>query len=488
MQLTPLSTQKTKQDDKPRTPTRSIPAWAMIKVNRPVMDLQEFLASGVDCDREGQVDLRALDFVSSYDSHLMCPICHCPFVQPVRLQCDHIFCQKCLHSAISTFRSAEPDDFPCPSCRTPSSRVSTSIPRLLVNMCDEIQVRCPLQAQGCQEVVPRGHVQSHVEKYCGYKLVACPDESCDKKTRKRDLAEEQRCMHSYCRCARCEADVMELDFAEHDKELCPSLETTCLDCGTTVFQREFKKHVESCPDVVSTCAASKYGCAVKVRRADIATHEQTCPLVSIGPYFEAQNTRLNSLELTVRHLQQRNEIFEDGLANMRSTLLESARASGSGRNGVRLPSDGGRLQQSELDEVDGSGERSQIFSSNATTYLLSLHESLREEVNQMSHALTDLDARASMTIMNECLRIKEDMAYTNAAVNSVRMQVQWLMNPRLHNGTRAGVMRANPAGNDGTRSQLTSTPGPGPSSAAGSSLEPLRPRRPSDSGREGTKL
>ncbi|KAJ5636407.1 Zinc finger RING-type [Penicillium longicatenatum] len=438
------------------------------------MDLQDFLALEADCDTEDQVDLRALEFVSSYDSHLMCPICHCPFIQPVRLQCDHVFCEKCLRSAITTFRSAESDEFPCPSCRTPTSQVSMSVPRLLINMCDEIQVRCPLAAEGCQELVPRGHIQSHVDKYCGYRLVPCPDESCDKKTRRKDLQAENRCRHSYCRCSRCEEDVMEQDYEEHDKELCPSLEITCIGCGTIVLQRTMKNHTEACPEVVSSCAASKYGCAVKIRRAEIATHEQQCPLVAIGPYFEAQNTRLNSLELTMRHLQQRNEIFEDGMANIRTTLVESSRLDD-------------RNSSSIADDTEESADRSSnVFSSNATTYLLSLHESLREEVSQMSHALTDLDARASMTIMNECLRIKEDMAHTNAAVNSVRMQVQWLMNPRLHNGTRAGGVRPNANTGNDTRSQVASAPGPG--NVAGPSLGPLRPRRPSDSGREGTKL
>ncbi|OQD76362.1 hypothetical protein PENDEC_c004G00590 [Penicillium decumbens] len=450
------------------------------------MDLQEFLALEATHDGDDLVDLRALDFVSNYDSHLMCPICHCPFVDPVRLQCDHVFCRQCLHSAITIFHSADSDEFPCPSCRTPASRVSTSVPRLLINMCDEIQVRCPLQAEGCVEVLPRGHVQSHVDKYCGYRLVSCPDDSCEEKIRKKDLQTEQRCLHRYFRCPRCEEDVMEKDYQEHDEELCPSLQSTCVDCGTTLPQRKLKRHVDTCPEVISPCAASKYGCPVKTRRADSATHEQTCPLVSIGPYFEAQNTRLNSLELTMRHLQQRNEIFEDGIANIRTTLLESARTGGcSGSRNGRNVTEGDRNQADESDE-----RSSNVFSSNATTYLLSLHESLREEVNQMSHALTDLDARASMTIMNECLRIKEDMAHTNAAVNSVRMQVQWLMNPRLHNGARTGGIRSNTAtaGNETARSQLTSTPAPGPSNAAGLSLGPLRPRRPSDTGREGTKL
>ena len=447
------------------------------------MDIKSFLEMEAASTLEEPLDLRTLDYVSSYDSHLMCPICHCPFVQPVRLHCDHVFCQKCLASTIITFRSADTDEFSCPSCRTPTSQISTSVPRLLVNMCDEIQVRCPWAEAGCEEVVPRGHVKSHVEKYCGYRMVLCPDESCGKTIRQKDLQSDGRCVHGYRRCERCGEDVVEQEFADHDKELCPSLEATCNACGTTMVRRSLAKHMDICPEVLISCAAAQYGCAVKVRRVDVATHETQCPLVSISPYLEAQNTRLNSLEMTMRHLQQRNEIFEDGMANIRASLLESARLGNSGR----LAQNGDRDQART--DADESAEFASAFSSHTTQYLLSLHESLREEVTQMSHALTDLDARASMTIMNECLRIKEDMAHTNTALNSVRMQVQWLMNPRLHNGTRNNVMRANTTSNDTTRTSLTSTSVPGPSSnGASNSLGALRPRRPSDSGREGTKL
>jgi hypothetical protein len=210
----------------------------------------------------------------------------------------------------------------------------------------------------------------------------------------------------------------------------------------------------------------------------MTTHEQSCPLVAMSPYFEAQNTRLNSLELSVRHLQQRNEIFEDGIANIRSTLGESARIAASAHSGGQT----GREQQparADFNSDDPADIAASIFSSNATTYLLSLHESLREEVSQLSHAITDLDARASMAIMNECMRIKEDIAHTNAAVNSVRMQVQWLINPRLHQGMR-GAVRTNTANEETTAA--------GPSQSSAQSLDHLRPRRSSDSGREGTKL
>jgi hypothetical protein len=210
----------------------------------------------------------------------------------------------------------------------------------------------------------------------------------------------------------------------------------------------------------------------------------------MGPYFESQNARLNSLELGMRHLQQRNEIFEDGLANIRSTLVESTRVNsnshGAGSN--RASRDQGPITRPEASADDPEDVDTSIFSSTANSYLLSLHESLREQVGQLSHAINDLDARASMAIMNECLRIKEDVALTNAAVNSVRMQVQWLMNPRLHQGPRGGV-RANST-NEGGRTQLESSSpsAAGPSQTTAQSLGFLRPRRSSDSGREGTKL
>lgn len=157
------------------------------------------------------VDLRSLDYVSSYDTHLMCPICRCPFIHPVRLQCDHVFCQKCLDSAI-TSSGASRDDFKCPTCRAPTTDAFMGVPRLLINMCDDIRVKCPFANEGCAEIVPRGHVRAHVSKYCDYRLVDCPDESCEEKTRKIHLRPEGRCLHSLIRCSSCKEDIMEQDF------------------------------------------------------------------------------------------------------------------------------------------------------------------------------------------------------------------------------------------------------------------------------------
>ncbi|OJJ37502.1 hypothetical protein ASPWEDRAFT_50669 [Aspergillus wentii DTO 134E9] len=432
------------------------------------MNLEELLMMESNRDREEIVDLRALDYVSSYDDHLMCAICHCPFIRPVRLQCDHVFCQRCLNVAMTSV-GGNRDEFKCPSCRSPTRDAYMNVPRLLINMCDDIRVKCPFSGEGCSEIVPRGHIQSHVDKYCVYRLMDCPDRSCGKQTRKKDLSPDQSCMHELHTCSRCEKEVMEQDFKV------PS-----------VFRKALEEHIDSCPEAIHSCAASKYGCPVKVKRTELTAHEQQCPLITMGPYLEAQNSRLNSLELTVKHLQQRNEIYEDGLANIRTSLTDASHSM-SGLSREPPANSGHQPGPSSVPEADDQplADRSSIFSSNsATTYLLALHESLREEVGQMSHAISDLDTRASMAIMNECLRIKEDMAHTNAAVSSIRMQVQWLMNPRLHQAQRTSNVRAN--GSDETRTPATATAGP--SNSAGPSPGALRSRRLSDSGREGTKL
>lgn len=179
------------------------------------MNLDEFLRiepnPGNDADL---VDLRALEYTSDYDEHLMCPICHCPFVNPVRLHCDHVFCQECLSTAIictSTVGTGT-SNFKCPGCRVPSKEVFLNVPRLLVNMCNEIQVKCPFSDEGCGEIIPRGHVQAHVDKYCNYRLLDCPDESCEKKTRRKDFRSDNRCVHTLRSCPNCDEQVMDLDF------------------------------------------------------------------------------------------------------------------------------------------------------------------------------------------------------------------------------------------------------------------------------------
>ena len=79
-------------------------------------------------------------------------------------------------------------------------------------MCDEILVRCPFSKEGCEETVQRGHVQAHVDKYCDYQLMSCPDTNCEQKIRKKDMDADGKCLHESRECRECHDTVMELDY------------------------------------------------------------------------------------------------------------------------------------------------------------------------------------------------------------------------------------------------------------------------------------
>ncbi|KAI1987785.1 hypothetical protein LOZ53_004153 [Ophidiomyces ophidiicola] len=442
------------------------------------------------------VDLRSLEIASKYDGHLMCPICHCPFVHPMQLNCDHIFCQHCLDVCVGLDTL---DDVLCPTCRSPIDPAIKSAPRLISAMCDDILVKCPYNAYGCDEVVQRCHIQAHVDKYCDYMPIPCLDVTCKKMIRAKDAPSDNRCLHELHECEDCGEMVAELHLNRHLKKECPQAEIKCSGCGATFCRNKLQEHDEVCP--TSPCRAASYGCNVRLSKSEITAHEEYCPIIVLGPYFEKQSTRIASMEATIRQLQQRNEVLEEGIAAIRSSLQI---------NPPILPTSEGAPDPPEpvvedapppsisefqaepdvLPEPDVRPEpAAPVGNTNPTTYLLSIHESLRDDVAQLSSALSDLDARTNMSIMNENIRLREDMAHISAGLNTVRMQVHMLINSRLHQGQqRAMTPRpAPPAGNGGTNEIDI----PGPSTATGQDrVEPdsqPRPRRLSDS-REGTKL
>lgn len=121
-------------------------------------------------------------------------------------------------------------------------------------------------------------------------------------------------------------------------------------------------------------------------------------------------------------------------------------------------------------------------------HLLTLHDSLREEVSRIASAMTELEGRANMMVFNESTRVKDEMLRTNTAINSMRMQLHWLMSSHLHNRSNsAGTSSARTAGGttataSGSNVAQGASSRPGPSG----SLQPFR--RLSDSNRQDTKL
>lgn len=380
---------------------------------------------------EGMVDLRSLDYVSNFDSHLMCPICHCPFIDPIRLECDHIFCTECFYDAIdSAIESATGDSPTCPKCREPVEAPHGDVPRLIVNMCDEINVRCPLSPQGCTEIMERLYVQAHVDKRCGYKPMPCPDETCKETIKRKDL--DPTCHHGFHACEYCHEEVMEQDMDKHLQESC-SARRECQYCHTVMTNAS--EHRGTCSAAQFPCPAAMWGCEKIIDRLDLETHKENCALLKLSPHLKKMDD-----------LKMRNETLENEMHRLKQ-MVSSA-----------MPA--GLSSERFLGRAIPLGPDTGALHTDTTNHLLSLHESLRTEIR-------DMDARTTMHMMNENLRLREDLTHHDAALSRLRAEMDMMIRMRQQELARsrmtaAGISHA---------SVTSTTAAAGPSSTSSSSAE-----------------
>ncbi|KAL8699785.1 MAG: hypothetical protein Q9201_005805 [Fulgogasparrea decipioides] len=211
--------------------------------------------------------------------------------------------------------------------------------------------------------------------------------------------------------------------------------------------------------MIPTCEAAEYGCDFKAKRPAFDEHSKSCPLVKLAPFLKSQNEQLEAHRKALDHLTAKNNILETGLFNVTQTLETEMGPS----DAVVPPTVGLSTQASD----------------STIHHLLYVQESLRRDVERVSIELTHLDAKASMMILNESLRVKDEMAHTNAAVNGMRTQLHYLT---VANQQRTLPTRSQPASEGGRLGTSVRT------SESSGSLNPRLVRRLSDSTRQETKL
>lgn len=413
---------------------------------------------------KNQLDPRALVYVGCVDHHLMCPICYCPFDEPQKLPCDHYFCKRCI---IQSLQNQPNGAQSCPSCRSkvPLSSI-TCAPKIVEHMLSDLKVKCPLQEKGCEIEVTRGSAQDHIDRYCPFSEVRCPARSCKLLVQRKDAA-MNRCFHQITSCRDCNISLMELDVELHQSRDCSNRMTCCPDCKKEVKRIELEAHVEDCVESIFPCQGKTYGCWFVGKRSTLALHKVDCTLSRLAPFLDKQNDMLEAHEVALQRLQYKSFVLETSFQTIQETLGPSSNLVNSAT--PTTPTTAGGPFDSTVH------------------HLLSLHESLREEVSRVTATVSELDAKATMMVMNESLRFKDELAHTNAAVGGMRHQVHWLVSGRLQNQQRMAMVRtqatssSSPAG--------TSAGSSGQAAEAGLILGPGQPvRRMSDSTRQETKL
>ncbi|KAF2869958.1 hypothetical protein BDV95DRAFT_547303 [Massariosphaeria phaeospora] len=287
----------------------------------------------------------------------------------------------------------------------------------------------------------------------------------------------------------------------------------CPHCSVELLRLDLKPHVkDKCPRVVVPCSGTIVGCAFTAERRDMAEHEKGCPMATMAPHFRDQQARIERSDARLEPLTRKVGILEDGLANI-TTMLYPANNNDSSfpvtnpldpNNSEAfppaplMPTPDFRLPPASFPPVPPSDNTTQTPPSSSQPpfdsqvhHLLTLHDTLREEVSRIANALTDVEGRTNMMVINESQRVKDEMLHTNAAINSMRMQLHWLMSATLQQrtSTSAGSPGARAAGSTSASASSggSGTQGAGARSG-GSGTLPAPMRRLSDSTRQVTKL
>lgn len=428
----------------PRTPTR-------------VQQLRPMTTDCVTMQPKSVVELRALEYVSEYDSNLMCPICHVPFIDPVVLDCDHTFCGECFeeyrHGGSSTDRSR------CPSCRFSHPSASKKASRLIKNMCNDIQVRCP--NEGCERIMARGCVEQHVTKECAEQYLQCPDAACKKQTKRKNMVPGQ-CIHSTeieCDCGA----TIRLGCGEW-------LKHKDTDCPNT--NGRSKQEVEGLGEEVKVCPGSEYGCHEAFEVTEYDVHVKLCTFARMAPHFRKHTKLLQTLQDQLAMVKLRNEVLETGFDRLSDLINKTIHPqletllSSRGDNDIASVSDVEEIPRdlsvlpAHLRELTPSPNNLDLdynhsqhhghHPSHAQLQVETRLSNVEAHVNGVQSQVNELDARSSMALMNETLRIREELAHINGQMYSTRAQVQWLLNRERIVGQREAMRGRAAVGNAST--------------------------------------
>ncbi|KAL3421960.1 traf-like signal [Phlyctema vagabunda] len=366
----------------------------------------------------GYIDFRNLKYISEVDENLVCPICRVALIKPVTTICDHTFCRECLQTAWDSNKS-------CPIDRRSLNLPEDIIPspKIVLNQLDALKVRCLC----CGDPLPRSMLRNHLNRYCSNALVKCLDESCEKLVMRKD--EGRGCLHRDAVCPDCEEHHQEIDMDSHRELDCQRREAACEHCEEAILKCKQAEHLSVCPEVITPCKWTKYGCREETLRKDADVHVAVCSFNAVGLMADMLQAEISTLREQVQGLSEKDKNRERRIKFL-ETHPHFSFSEVSSQTVSRLP----------------DSTPSTEFPESRDQYLLSLLESQESKVDQLSAGMTELEAKQTMMLFNETIQIKEQLAELRSAQGVIGMHVRWLMNFRMQERR----------------------PGPGPGSTGGS--------------------
>ncbi|EGO56920.1 hypothetical protein NEUTE1DRAFT_84491 [Neurospora tetrasperma FGSC 2508] len=452
---------------------------------------------------ESGIDYQALDYAQQIDEALLCPICHTPFFMPMTTKtCGHTFCASCLDRALEA-------QHVCPIDRRPldiSRDISQTRTRVILDQLDRLKVKCP--NSGCDHVCSRELLYAHVERYCGQTLVRCPDHHCDEMICRKDARPENGCLHYVTPCPYCEMAITFNDLERHCDQECTGQEAECPHCDAVLVRHRLAKHIATdCREVETHCQFQSAGCKQVARRKDIEEHlKNGCIYEAIANLMQAREEdhkiinelkgRLDALDGRTRHLERYGGGGGGSSGVRESSAFTRAAPPSSGLTADAL-NNLNRMQSAtsgyaDIDEANHNITLDDLFEtfdqennrhndSNYSSpqaaaaamavdappapwahnsgdgpwespedYMLSQFEAMEAKIEDLRKMMVELDGRHTMRLVNDTMRMNEQIAELGSKVGVLGMHTTWLMSMQRQSrgqqngsGSTPGTTRSN---------------------------------------------
>lgn len=148
-----------------------------------------------------------------------------------------------------------------------------------------------------------------------------------------------------------------------------------------------------------------------------------CSLAKLAPYLSAQQQRQDEQDQARHLLEKKLQSLQQDMEEYRTVPQQEKRVSAPREEPSYFPNNLADFELSDFQDFEPHAS--------PTQHLLSLHENLREEVSRQANTIHEVDTRLSMMLLNENMRLKDELAYQGAQLSALMRQVGWLTNARL---------------------------------------------------------
>ena len=370
------------------------------------------------------------DFVDPPPKELFCPMCKNILREPILTECcGSNFCKDCIEPVKTTGR-------PCPKCD--QINFASINDKRTSRRISELDVLCPLKGRGCHWKGEIGSREDHLdpknENSCEFLDVECTY-GCGEDMEKYELAEHlnQFCRRRPYKCVHCGLDGVYETVVNDHNPVCPKYPLHCQnECGQEAIPRaDYDQHLAECPEQEVQCQFYHIGCVKKVRRKNLAQHQQEDIYIhlSLQTAFAIQqlserDQKLEELshsweqkyqELT-REIKEHRERETKQKEELMSRIDEKDIIINDLRQGIEEMRV--KLEESLKNLTDELEEKKansiKAFQREQLSKIESLENDQKAELSQLKASITDSEQKSAQYLACEIKRVYQDIGEKHA--------------------------------------------------------------------------